>query len=498
MKRRALTRILQVIPLFVGLLALGPLQGQELRHEVGLRLRSLESTWNDASAEAKQRALPLVERAVRSFFGFDLAGVAAGLDQARMRLVGEAGPARWFDSLSVQPVPRVVPGDRPLSLRISRVYTTSDPWPEAARLSVEAADGSGARASFLTPVSVPLEPVTLALPWTLAAGDWTLTVQVFTGDELRRTWVDRISVQTAVDERIDALERRLEERPRPEVVTDSSAHRAATYVATARVILARCRQVVAGSVPELPFPVEADLRRAAELIARLESIESAPLTAEPVAAGDQWWVVAHGGKQATVRMWVPEPALGVNGVTLATRPMVVAVHGLGGTENLFFESYGAGRVVDLCRQRGWTLVAPKQPLFGGMGLDALVHALTELVRFDPRQVFIVGHSKGAGESLAAVQRSLSCFRAAALLGGGGRVASDAELQGFPFWIAAGERDFGLSMARRTHDALLARGARSQWTVIPNTEHLTVVADALPSVFRFFEAHVTDAPSSAEK
>ena len=33
-------------------------------------------------------------------------------------------------------------------------------------------------------------------------------------------------------------------------------------------------------------------------------------------------------------------------------PVVVALHGAGGSENLFFEGYGAGHIVTECRKRG--------------------------------------------------------------------------------------------------------------------------------------------------
>ncbi len=50
--------------------------------------------------------------------------------------------------------------------------------------------------------------------------------------------------------------------------------------------------------------------------------------------------------------------------------VLFAFHGAGGSENMFFETYGAGRLVELAAARGWIVVAPRQSLMGGIGLTA--------------------------------------------------------------------------------------------------------------------------------
>ena len=53
-------------------------------------------------------------------------------------------------------------------------------------------------------------------------------------------------------------------------------------------------------------------------------------------------------------------------------PLVIALHGAGGSENMFFDAYGNGKIVDLCRKRGWLLVAPRLSFFGlGMPVDSI-------------------------------------------------------------------------------------------------------------------------------
>lgn len=456
-----------------------PAAAQDLRHEVGLRVKPFELQWNRSDAEAKDRALPQVERAVRSFFALDFSTVGKAFDMARLQLEGNPGHARWFDSVSAQPSLRVTTTVSGLSLRLRQFYRTKDPWPPSAQLVV-AASGTG-NAPDLWKVTLPEPPndYIARTSWQLSPGDWELTLRVQRGDVVEREWKDIVTVLDDGSKRIVALREQLEAL---EATTGHSPkHR--TLLLTARGLLTRCEGLLRGDVPEVSLGVESALQRTEALIATVASGAEATL-----GRGDQWWVVSHGPKQSTIRMWLPDPA------QRATRPpLVLAVHGVGGSENLFFEGYGAGRVVDLCRERGWILVVPRRPLFGGMPLQHIVEALRPLISFDQARVFVVGHSKGVGETLNAIHGGPKVFRAAGLIGGGGRARESEGTESVRFWVAAGANDFGRSMARRTHEALLGLGSKSEWHLIPHTEHMTVVADALPPLFQFFDQLAKPSP-----
>ncbi|MEM7167917.1 MAG: hypothetical protein AAF581_20865 [Planctomycetota bacterium] len=454
--------------------ACGPLLGQELRHEVGLRLRPLEREWAAAGPEARERVLPHMERAVRAFFGLNAAGVARSFDVARLRLEGSSGPPRWFDALSVQPTPRVLEPEAALSLRITSIYETSDRWPEASVLLATGRGPTGELVAFRLSRPGSIKPRSVELPWKLSVGDWTLTFLLRSGGQPLRTWQDTITVCEDARGRIATLRTRIAAQAK------TSDPKLAVQRATADVLLTRCEQVVGGLVPEQPFGIDAALTRITQLISAVESQRFAGL-----GHGEQWWVVPRGAKRARLRLWIPRP-LNRGSRSSVNPPLVVAVHGLGGSENLFFEGYGNGEIVKLCRERGWALVAPRQPLFGGMPIHHLLEELAPLVAFDPDRVLIVGHSKGAGETLGAVQATKAPFLAAALIGGGGVVFDAAAARRTPFWVATGASDFGRGIAERTHQALVRAGASSEWHIIPHTEHMTAVAGALPGVFEFFD------------
>jgi pimeloyl-ACP methyl ester carboxylesterase len=168
------------------------------------------------------------------------------------------------------------------------------------------------------------------------------------------------------------------------------------------------------------------------------------------------------------------------------RPLVVAVHGAGGSENMFFDAYGAGKIARLCESRGWLLAAPRQGLWGGIGIqwDELVAGVDRLAPVDPARVYLVGHSLGAMQAarLADTAERKPAFVAA--LGGGGRVNRFERLLDVPFFIGVGDQDFGRGGGKQLADLLRRGGIRDvRFREYPDTEHLTIVQVALEDIFQ---------------
>ena len=166
----------------------------------------------------------------------------------------------------------------------------------------------------------------------------------------------------------------------------------------------------------------------------------------------------------------------------APAPLVIAFHGAGGSENMFFDAYGAGAIVRRCRELGWVLVAPR----GGMtDAAAAVAELTRCLPIDPKRVHLVGHSMGAANAAAAAAQ-IPDLAGVALLGGGGGIRG--RWAAIPTFLGAGSADFGLSGVRNTQKILERQNlARLVMREYPDVEHLAVVAVALPDVFDFFLA-----------
>jgi predicted peptidase len=187
------------------------------------------------------------------------------------------------------------------------------------------------------------------------------------------------------------------------------------------------------------------------------------------------------GKSAvSCRLFVPK-------VEGGERPIVVALHGAGGSENLFFDGYGDGLCVDLAKARGWFVVSPRNGM-GALDCGALVDELRRRYPIDLARVFVIGHSMGAMQAMRNVSATPGRFRAAAPIAGGGRVRASEGLAAVPFFVAAGARDFGRQSAQRLHRQLEGAGATAAWRLYPSVEHLAIVQVALPDVFSFFDAH----------
>jgi predicted esterase len=163
-------------------------------------------------------------------------------------------------------------------------------------------------------------------------------------------------------------------------------------------------------------------------------------------------------------------------------PLVVALHGAGGSENMFFQAYGAGAIVRHARDLGWVLVAPRGG-FSGADPEAVVAAIAARAPIDRKRVFLVGHSLGARLAAEAAP-ALRGVAGIALLGGGGAIRGDWSR--IPAFVGIGAADPGLPGARAAVEALRrAKCARLEAKEYPDVEHLAIVAVALPDVFRFF-------------
>ena len=123
------------------------------------------------------------------------------------------------------------------------------------------------------------------------------------------------------------------------------------------------------------------------------------------------------------------------------------MHGAGGSENLFFDGYGDGAIVDECRSRGWIVVSPRTDGFGLLPVKELVQALAKNYPIDRGRVFLVGHSMGALQVTAAVQAHPDFYAAVAALGGGGVAKPSDALKKLPYYVAAGSEDFALAGVR---------------------------------------------------
>ncbi len=475
---RAMRRILFLLialPLLSPVLpAQEKLDPRVVRYELGLRLRELEGAWDAADSGAKAAALEPLLEAVQTFFRFRMAEAAADMDRARLVLESEdpAGPRGWAGSLVLVPGARLleVSGeDAGSALRVDLrpLYPSGASLPAEARLRVSLLDSEG-ETLFVTPLLELEEDGELSLDLStdgLIAGDHRLRGELCEGEVPLRRVDQTISLVPDAAARLVRLTGRLaEEGP------------ASLERATAERLVGLVGELAGGRTLECDHPAAWMLSEAERLLD----------------CGDTQ--ALHAGRPGEFRLRIPVGRGHIDARLAAPplekgdgpRPLVVLMHGAGGSDNLFFEGYGRGLAVRLALERGWVAVAPKAPLFGRVDVPALVEALADRYRIDRERVMLVGHSMGAAQALALARAEPSRYRALAAIGGGRPSDSDAALASLPVLVATGTEDFARPGAEALAASLERAEAPVTYDLRQGIEHLTIVQECLPDVFGFLD------------
>ncbi len=159
-------------------------------------------------------------------------------------------------------------------------------------------------------------------------------------------------------------------------------------------------------------------------------------------------------------------------------PVVIALHGAGGSENMFFDSLGAGLAPRLAEERGWIFVSPRSLR---NAVSASLTWLKTVAGVEPGPVLVMGHSMGGGLAL----QSGSLKPAALALFAPAAGALPADQKETPIFLSVGAQE--MSLLKRQSDQLAKQlPPKSESKVYPRCEHLMIVAEALPDVFRFFD------------
>lgn len=481
---------------------------QEIRYELGRRVRVMERAWEVASPEARRAASPTLSRAVQSFFGMRLKEAGRAVAEATWAVQGRepSERERLVAALWVRPARRLVDAaERELSVRIEPFYEAGvgvgagnalrlQAWlrPEgdhrAPRVVAEA-DWAGSKPEGLLRGE-------LRVKWEgLEEGDYWLTVVVVdeAGQPVGQEIEVGVSLAEGLRERLEAAQAAVGAWEREQETIET---------ATARGLLEQLRGLADGDVLETDVPAA---RRLRELEALIAAVADWAIYYKAERTGDFWIRIPVGeGREVAARLAVPErgparavalsrgdragngsPGVGAGQVESGRpdglRPLVVALHGAGGSENMFFDSYGDGKIVRLCGERGWLLVAPR----GAGRVEEVVEALAARYPVDRGRVYLVGHSMGAMAAVGEASRRPEWYAAVAALGGGGRLRVSEGLRAVRFFVGVGTEDFALRGARGLRAALETAGVRSiRYREYEGIEHLAVVQEALFDVFEW--------------
>lgn len=191
-------------------------------------------------------------------------------------------------------------------------------------------------------------------------------------------------------------------------------------------------------------------------------------------------------------------------------PLVIALHGLGATEDSFFDSYQQ-LTPKLAEQHGFLLAAPLgyridgfygSPLMGAG--DAASKRRTEyseqdvlqvLARMkaayavDASRIYLIGHSMGAIGTWALGAKYPDVWAALVPFSGVGATATASRMKAIPQFVVHGDADptVNVSGSRTMVAALKAAGATVTYIEVPGGNHTDVVVPNLPAAFAFLAA-----------
>lgn len=213
----------------------------------------------------------------------------------------------------------------------------------------------------------------------------------------------------------------------------------------------------------------------AVLVPQLEAeLEVAERGGRPYSrSGDLWRIYRALGTDLPTRQFVPEGD--------GPFPLVIAFHGAGGDENMFFEGYGAGVLKTFASGQGAVVVCPPTIPFGVSPnlLDAFIDAVALDAPIDRGRVLLLGHSLGG------VTASRLCVLKPNLVAGAVCIAGFADLPrtGIPaprkVYLGALDPLFPVESTTRAIETARLRGESIEVEVLEREGHTLVVGPVVP-------------------
>jgi poly(3-hydroxybutyrate) depolymerase len=198
-------------------------------------------------------------------------------------------------------------------------------------------------------------------------------------------------------------------------------------------------------------------------------------------------------------------------VAAKSMPLIVALHGLGQTEDSFFDAYGK-KLPELAEQHGYIMVAPLgYRVDGGYGwgvatppVDPVARRSSELseqdvmqvlaevrkhYNIDPDRIYLMGHSLGAIGTWKLAAKFPDIWAAIAPFAGQGAPTTMDRMKHIPAFVVHGDNDptVGVRGSRTMVEAMKAQGVDFTYIEVPGGNHTNVVEPNLPAMMQFFNA-----------
>jgi predicted peptidase len=203
-------------------------------------------------------------------------------------------------------------------------------------------------------------------------------------------------------------------------------------------------------------------------------------------------------------------------------PLIIALHGLGGTEDAFFENYDKA-FPPLAEQHGyivagvlgyrvdgsygWGLGSPPADPNARRTQDLSeqdVMRVLDLARknykIDPNRIYLMGHSMGGIGTWKLAPKYPDLWAAIAPFSGSGAPATLERIKSVPEFVVHGDNDPTVNVqGSRTMVAKMKElGIEVKYVEVPGGNHGSVVAPNFAGMFDFFDAHRKTAKSTAQQ
>ena len=196
----------------------------------------------------------------------------------------------------------------------------------------------------------------------------------------------------------------------------------------------------------------------------------------------------------------------------AGAPLIIALHGLGATEDSFFESYG--RILPQLAENGGYILAGAlgYRVDGGYGwgvgtppndttarrsselseLDVMqvLAQVREHYNIDPKRIYLMGHSLGAIGTWKIAAKYPDVWAALGVFSGQGQPTSAEQLKNIPEFVVHGDTDPTVNVrgSRTMVTALKALNTELVYIEVPGGNHTSVVQPNLAGMIEFFSKH----------
>ena len=414
-------------------------------------------------------------------------------------------------SLMLTPAFIVADPVKPLIIQIGQRYPTlAEPGASlSARVLLSRTAGGGVGRDLSPAVSLGIftgfasdlvfEPFRFAVDLGPAEdGPYRLLVEVRNGDQVVQRLESPLHLVRDLDATRKAVLQRLDRIPGFDKVK-----------ASARYPFDLAHSLNLGRLTVPAYDFSAGLAKSMELLAAIESGK------DPFAGNTgnlaRHYYFSEADEIMPYRVYVPKLYDGSRSC-----PLIVALHGLGGTESTLLQQ-GGGILGKLAEERGWLVVAPLgYRRNGGYGrmlaaiADPQTARMTQLsekdvinvlrlvreeYRVDPCRIYLLGHSMGGNGTWTLGARYAEIWAALAPIAGGGTNPGDVSLerlqeQHLPVIVVHGDADRVAPVeASRTMVARLKKlGVNHEYIEVAGGGHGDVVVPNLPRILEFFSRH----------